>query len=464
MSLASTSLEAFEAALAPFGDGAAPDGEAYQRLAGLTIDHPLAARLAAGLDPFSEAYRDDAMALYRDLSGRPGGYEPARDEQSHTAAPPNPWTDLPPWSFQQPGLVAEFLLSWGRILRLLDAPAGGRVLEYGCGTGQLLLVLARAGLRAYGVDIDPASIGIARRQAEALGLPIELEMAPFGEGFAGERFDRIVFFEAFHHAWDFERLLARLHDRLAPGGRVVFCGEPIVPGPQPPVPFSWGPRLDALSVFCMRHWGWMELGFQHEFFLRALRRAGWRAAFHPAPDCGRANAYVAEPAPASLLRLGEPGDLGGSAEGWGPPEGTHRWTKEGTSVLPLPAWSGHGNARIALRVLNPSPVAKRLVVADGRRSVAVTLGPGEGERTVELPSGRAERLLLTCETLGSADAGASAGRGVAVRDVELLEVPPPVGTDAPDAGLVPLLKAIGRPLWRRLPGNLRDFLRKPRPG
>ena len=126
MSLAPASPEVFEAALAPFAQ-AVPDGEAYQRLAGMAVDHPLAARLR-GLDPFSDAYRHGAMALYRDLSGRAGGYEPGRDEQSHMGTPANPWTDLPPWSFRQTGLVSEFLLSWGQTLRLLDLPEGGRVL------------------------------------------------------------------------------------------------------------------------------------------------------------------------------------------------------------------------------------------------------------------------------------------------------------------------------------------------
>lgn len=458
MSLAATSPEAFEAALAPFRDDAVPDGEAYQRLSGMAIAHPLTAELAR-LDPFSDAYRDGAMALYRDLSGRSGGYEPARDEQTHTAAPPNPWTDLPPWSFRQPALVSEFLLSWAQILRLLDVPPGASVLEYGSGSGQLLLVLARAGLRAHGVDIDVASIDITRRQAEALGLPVELEQAPFGEGFAGRRFDRIVFFEAFHHAWDFERLLARLHERLAPGGRVVFCGEPVVPEPFTGIPFPWGPRLDALSVLCMRRWGWMELGFQHGFFVRALRRAGWRAAFHPAPGCGRANAYVAEPAPASLLRLGEPYDIGAAAEGWGPPEGTHRWMRGDAAVLPLPqAWTGEGNARLAVRLANPTPVAKRLVVEAGGRSASVSLGPG-AEETIELAGVRAaERLALRCEP--AADAGTGA-RGVAVRDVELLETPTPTVPDAiVRAAVVPLLKAFGGPLWRRLPVSVRGRLRE----
>ena len=62
MSLVSTSPEVFEAALAPFTGEAVPDGEAYQRLSGMVMDHPLAARLAS-LDPFSDACRDHAAPV-----------------------------------------------------------------------------------------------------------------------------------------------------------------------------------------------------------------------------------------------------------------------------------------------------------------------------------------------------------------------------------------------------------------
>ena len=216
----------------------------------------------------------------------------SRDEAPAGGVPSNVWTGLVPWSFRNPKLVSEHLLSWGQIFRLLDVPPGGSVLEYGPGSGQILLMLARMGVGASGVDICTTALESIRRQAGALGLPLRLERAVFGEGFAGERFDRIVFFEAFHHALDFETLLARLRDRINPGGRIILCGEPIVPAPFAGVPYPWGPRLDALSVFCMRRFGWMELGFTHDFFVEAARRAGWRARFCPFPDCGRAQAYV----------------------------------------------------------------------------------------------------------------------------------------------------------------------------
>jgi 2-polyprenyl-3-methyl-5-hydroxy-6-metoxy-1,4-benzoquinol methylase len=404
----------FDTALAQVENGV-PDADAYERLASLTTDHPFIAQLN-GLDPFSVGYRELAMRLYRELGQRTADYQ-------HTAMPTNIWTELPPWSFQRSGLLSEFFISWGQIFRLLDLSEGGRVLEYGCGTGQLLMFLARAGMRPYGVDIDPSGLEIARRQAELLGLPVELECAAFGEGFVGERFERIIFFEAFHHAWDFESLLSRLHDRLTPSGRIIFCGEPIVPESIGSIPFPWGPRLDALSVFCMRRWGWMELGFQHDFFVRALQRTGWRVAFHPVPGCGRAAAYVAESARLGTTKLGEPVELGRFAAGWDEPEGTHRWTRSGTAFYPLPRPLGIDTMDVVVRVSNFLPFEKHLTVACGKQMLSVDLRPGEVGRAILLQRCTASDLEIRCDGHRPADLieGSVDTRylGIAVHEVEV---------------------------------------------
>jgi SAM-dependent methyltransferase len=236
------------------------------------------------------------MELYFDLRGRADGYQPACDEMSEGTPPPNPFVDITPWNFQETAFVAEFLESWAQILRALALPAnsGASVLEYGPGNGQMLLMLARMGLNAHGVDIDQASLDLVRRQAEIMDLPLKTERAEFGEGFAGECFDRIIFFEAFHHAFEFEKLLSRLHERLKPGGRLILCGEPVMHSISPGVPYPWGPRLDAMSVFCMRRYGWMELGFSHDFLMKAFARTGWYAEFDRPRRSARALTYIAQ--------------------------------------------------------------------------------------------------------------------------------------------------------------------------
>lgn len=183
----------------------------------------------------------------------------------------------------------------GHILELLGVGPGDTVLEYGPGSGQILLMLQRMGVQAHGVDIDQTALDGISRQAEGLGLTVLVERTRFGQGFGEQRFDAILFFEAFHHALDFPALLQRLHARLKPGGRVVLCGEPVIDAPAPGIPYPWGPRLDALSVYCMRKWGWMELGFTRSFLTEAANRAGWQMTAHPFPGYGRACAFMLQP-------------------------------------------------------------------------------------------------------------------------------------------------------------------------
>ncbi len=280
--------------------GAAPDAEEYQRLSATVVDVPGAGALR-GLDPFGAAYGEAVTALYLELRGRGGTYEAERDElgQDHGAAPDEAlFASVVPWNFRDTGLVAEFLLCWGQIFRLLELPAGGAasVLEYGPGSGQILLALARLGIRSCGVDINPGALALVRRQAEAMGLSVATEAAGFGEGFGEERFDRILFFESLHHAADVVGLLRRLRERLKPGGRLILCGEPVVDHPTGSIPYAWGPRLDGLSLFCIRRYGWMELGYTRDFLFEAMRRTGWQVTAHPFPGCHRADAFVARAA------------------------------------------------------------------------------------------------------------------------------------------------------------------------
>ncbi len=284
-------MREFDALLAEIGDGV-PGTAQYRRMCELILDVP-ESRALARIDPFSPAYREAAMALYLSLRGRSDdGYLASRDEPPATPPPANPWTGLVPWSFRDAAMLSEHVLAWGHILSRLDLPPGGSVLEYGPGSGQLLIMLARSGYQACGVDIDAQALDGIQAQARHLSVTVETECASFGDGFGDRRYDRILFYEAFHHSFEFEALLRRLHDRLNPGGRIILCGEPVVAGPSAGIPYPWGPRLDALSVFCIRRFGWMELGFTHDYLMQVARRSGWFPRYHDFPACGRAAIYV----------------------------------------------------------------------------------------------------------------------------------------------------------------------------
>jgi SAM-dependent methyltransferase len=107
------------------------------------------------------------------------------------------------------------------------APAGARVLEVGCGPGQLSLRLARRhGLEVTGVDLDPAMVARARanvgRRGEAGGpRPSFLVGDAAALAFPDGAFDLVVSTLSLHHWADPAAGLAEIGRVLGPGGRVL---------------------------------------------------------------------------------------------------------------------------------------------------------------------------------------------------------------------------------------------------
>ena len=111
---------------------------------------------------------------------------------------------------------------------------GHRVLEIGCGTGNLLVTVARRhpGAEVIGIDPDPAALRRARRKANRARLPVRLERAfagklPFPDG----SIDRILSSLMLHHLDDDEkpRAMREIRRVLRPGGQlhlVDFAGTP----------------------------------------------------------------------------------------------------------------------------------------------------------------------------------------------------------------------------------------------
>jgi SAM-dependent methyltransferase len=95
--------------------------------------------------------------------------------------------------FTRDGLEQSTRLEVARHRAARLALAGpGSVVDLGCGIGGDLVELARSGLTAAGVDLDPLRVAVARANLDALGLPgavmvadaTTLDLSPFGAVFA----------------------------------------------------------------------------------------------------------------------------------------------------------------------------------------------------------------------------------------------------------------------------------------
>lgn len=101
------------------------------------------------------------------------------------------------------------------LYRHLVSP-GSRVLELGCGTGDLLAALAPA--RGVGVDFSPEMLARARaRHPELTFVEADAHALPD----LGGPFDVVVLSDLLNDVWDVQRLLSGLAPHLAPGARVV---------------------------------------------------------------------------------------------------------------------------------------------------------------------------------------------------------------------------------------------------
>jgi SAM-dependent methyltransferase len=104
-----------------------------------------------------------------------------------------------------------------------------RSLEIGAGTGYFTLNLLRAGLigEATCSDISPGMLTALKDNARSLGLEVRTEPADAERlPFADESFDLVLGHAVLHHIPDLPQAFREFKRVLAPGGTILFAGEP----------------------------------------------------------------------------------------------------------------------------------------------------------------------------------------------------------------------------------------------
>lgn len=134
----------------------------------------------------------------------------------------------------------EFLASEGAHLsrRLSQAfavaavTAGMKVVDVGCGRGEILRHCAGLGADAYGIDYAPVAVSLTQKviagEAQAPGkkgvAQADAKILPFPT----ECFDRALLFDVVEHlhSWELDRAYAEILRVLKPGGMIVIHTAP----------------------------------------------------------------------------------------------------------------------------------------------------------------------------------------------------------------------------------------------
>lgn len=120
-----------------------------------------------------------------------------------------------------PGQSGLYLSNFAALLYLLP-PAPQRILDFGCGTGWMSLLLAECGYDVTGVDISADAIAAAREDAAQRGLPnAQFTLGDYESFSPSTLFDFVVFYDALHHAESEADALRAAYAALRPGGAVI---------------------------------------------------------------------------------------------------------------------------------------------------------------------------------------------------------------------------------------------------
>ena len=145
----------------------------------------------------------------------------------------------------------------GRLLELIPAAPGERWLDAACGPGSSPRA-GRAGGRVHGVDMTPAMVALARREAQREGAANAVFSIGDATALAFEpaSFDGAVTRFSLHHIPVPGRVVAELRRVVRPGGAIVLADH--VTSEDAGVTAAWHQEIERLRD--PSHWACLTPG------------------------------------------------------------------------------------------------------------------------------------------------------------------------------------------------------------
>ena len=107
----------------------------------------------------------------------------------------------------------------------IEKSESGKILDVGCGNGNLFTLLPKNKYELYGVDFSQNMIIEAKSKCRNATFSVaDAEMLPFDD----DSFDIVVCNASFHHYIHPDRVLEEMHRVLKDGGKLLI-GDPYIP-------------------------------------------------------------------------------------------------------------------------------------------------------------------------------------------------------------------------------------------
>lgn len=158
----------------------------------------------------------------------------------------------------------QYVMNLAAFMALMRPPPA-RIIELGCGSGWLSLLLAERGYDVTGIDISPDAIAIAGQlRAERRLANASFRAADYETFQSDAPADYVIFHDALHHAESELAALRAAHAVLAPGGAAI-CIEP-----------GDGHSQSPASRRAVEEFGVHEKEMPPRHIIRTARTAGFR--------------------------------------------------------------------------------------------------------------------------------------------------------------------------------------------
>ena len=114
-------------------------------------------------------------------------------------------------------------------LKLLSPKKNEKILDFGCGRGELVINVAKSGAEAWGLDYSESAIKIANNnKSNFSNLNLNYKVSNYKLDFDDDYFDAIIFMDVMEHIYqeELELLFKEFYRVLKTGGRLIIQTSP----------------------------------------------------------------------------------------------------------------------------------------------------------------------------------------------------------------------------------------------